>query len=247
MKKILLLLIITTLFACDKEDTGDCFQTAGTSITHEMDFPTFTRITIQKNIRLVLKYGETQHVSVKTGENLLGEIYGTIDGDRLILTNENNCNFVRDYDDAVVTITSPNLVEVRNSSQHTITSLNTLEFPNLYLQVSGDKFKFLPIGDYDLSVKCNNLRVWANGTATVKIQGTTDNLNVEFSDTDPRFLGAALIAKNVTVTNTSTNDMHVYATEKIEGNIYRLGDVYCYNKPPIVNVTEHYSGRLIFK
>ena len=87
----------------------------------------------------------------------------------------------------------------------------------------------------------------ANGTATIKVTGTTDNLNVNFSDTDPRFLGAQLIAKNVTINNTSTNDMHVYATEKIEGNIYRLGDVYCYNKPPKVNVTEHYKGRLIFK
>jgi len=247
MKKILLLFILTTLAACDKEDTGDCFQTAGTSITQEIEFPVFTKITIQKNIRLVLQYGAIQKVSIRTGENLLSEIAGTIDGDRLTFTNGNDCNFVRGYDDTVVTITSPNIVEVRNSSQHTITSLNTLEYPNLYLLVSGDKFKYLPIGDYDITVKCTNLRVWANGTATIKVNGTTDNLYVHFSDTDPRFLGATLIAKNVNVVNTSTNDMHVYATEKLEGSIYRLGDVYCYNKPPIVDVKEYYKGRLIFK
>ncbi|PCH77098.1 MAG: hypothetical protein COB98_04335 [Flavobacteriaceae bacterium] len=247
MKKLILVLIITTFLGCDKEETGDCFQTAGTSISYEMDFPVFTKITIQKNIRLILKYGPTQKVHVKTGENLKPEIYGTIDGDRLIFTNENNCNFVRGYDDAVVTITSPNIVEIRNSSQHTITSLNTLEYPNLYLHVTGDKFKYLPIGDYDITVKCSVLRVWANGTATIKVTGTTDNLNINFSDTDPRFLGRHLIAKNVTVNNTSTNDMHVFATEKIEGHIYRLGDVYCYSKPAIVNVVEHYKGRLIFK
>ncbi|MBL4745995.1 MAG: DUF2807 domain-containing protein [Flavobacteriaceae bacterium] len=247
MKKIALLCILTLLMACDKEDTGDCFQTAGHTVTYEMEFPIFTKITIQKNIRLVLRYGSPQKVSIKTGKNLKPEIFGTIDGDRLTFTNENDCNFVRGYDDAVITITSPNIVEIRNSSQHTVTSLNTLEYPNLYLHVTGDKFKYLPIGDYDIQVKCTNLWVLANGTATIKVQGTTDNLNVNFSDTDPRFLGANLIAKNVTVTNTSTNDMHVYATEKIEGNLYRLGNVYCYSKPPIVNVIEHYKGRLIFK
>lgn len=247
MKKIFILFVFTMLASCDKENTGDCFQTAGTTITQEMDLPLFTQVTVQKNIRLVLKYGATQKVAISTGENLINEIIGTIDGDRLILTNENECNFLRDYNITVVTITSPNLTEVRNSSQNTITSINTLEYPNLYLQVTGDKFDYLPIGNYDIQVKSQHIRVWANGIATIAVSGTTDNLNVNFSDSDPRFLGQDLIAKNVTVNNTSTNDMHVYATEKIEGNIYRLGDVYCYNTPPVVNVTEHYTGRLIFK
>ena len=247
MKKIFILLTFILLASCDKVDTGDCFQKAGTTITQELDVPDFTKVTVQKNIRLVLKYGPTQKVEVRTGENLMPEIIGTMDGDRLILTNENECNFLRDYNITVVTVTSPNLFEVRNSSQNTITSLNTLEFSYLFLVVSGDRFKYLPIGNYDITVACKNLNIWANGIATIKVSGTTDNLNVNFSDSDPRFLGQHLIAKNVSVSNTSTNDMHVYATEKIEGNIYRLGDVYCYNKPAIVNVTEHYTGRLIFK
>ncbi len=247
MKKIVILLLLVNLTGCDKENTGDCFQKAGTIISQEMELPIFTRVTVQKNIRLVLKYGATQKVEIKTGENLMPEIYGTIDGDRLILTNENDCNFLRKYNITVVTVTSPNLVEVRNSSQNTITSLNTLEYPSLFIHVTGDKFDYLPIGDFDISVKSKNIRVWANGIATIKVKGTTDNLNVLFSDSDPRFLGRYLIAKNVVVNNTSTNDMHVYATDKIEGDIYRLGNVYCYNKPPIVTVKEHYKGRLIFK
>ena len=120
MKKILLLLIITTLFSCNKEDTGDCFQTAGSSTTYEMEFPVFTKITVQKNIRLILKYGETQKVRIKTGENLKPEIYGTIDGDQLIFTNENDCNFVRDYDDTVLQL--PLLILLKYEIRHNIPS-----------------------------------------------------------------------------------------------------------------------------
>ena len=49
------------------------------------------------------------------------------------------------------------------------------------------------------------------------------------------------------VTHKSSNDMLVNPQEKIEGDIFSLGDVRAFNQPTTVEVTEHYHGRLIFE
>lgn len=247
MKKIIYIICLITLFSCDSEDAGDCLQTAGDIIQQEFEVTSFSKILVNKKVALVIKDGPIQKVVVETGENLMPDIEIEVVDNQIILTNHNTCNFFRDYGITKVYITSPNISEIRNASELNVTSEGELTYPSLYLRSSGEKSKFLAVGDWHLTINNNRVNIWSNGIATFFINGTTNNLDIGFSDGDTRFEGENFIAKNITVRNVSSNDVLIYPTESLKGSIHSVGDVISFNKPPIVEIDVQSKGNLIFK
>ncbi len=247
MKKIIYICCLITIFSCNSEDSGDCLQTAGTIIQQEIDVAPFTKILVNKKVALVISEGPTQKVIVETGENLMPDIEIQVVDNQIILTNHNSCNFFRDYGITKVYITSPGINEIRNASELNVTSEGELTFPSLYLRSSGEKSKFFAVGDWHLTIKNNRVSIWSNGISTFYINGTTNSLDVGFSDGDTRFEGENFIAKNVTVRNVSSNDVLINPTESLKGSIHSVGNVISFNKPPIVEVDVLSKGKLIFK
>lgn len=247
MKKAIKLLVIITLFSnCDSEDTGNCFQTAGAVIQQEFSVASFDKILINERIELIIKEGVEQQVIVETGENLLTDIDVQVTGNKLIVSNKNDCNFVRNYGLTKVYVTSPNITEIRNSSELAVRSEGLLTYPTLNLIADDFQSDYLNVGDFYLTLNNTTLNITSNGISNFYINGLTTDLTVGFYAGDSRFEGKDLIATNVTVTQKSTNDMLVNPQAEIIGNIYSLGDVIAFNQPTIVNVTEHYQGKLIF-
>ncbi|MDC9724009.1 MAG: DUF2807 domain-containing protein [Urechidicola sp.] len=122
-----------------------------------------------------------------------------------------------------------------------------LTYPTLRLLSEDYQSNFLNIGDFHITINNTNLSITANGISNFYIDGQTNNLNVGFFAGDSRFEGKNLLAENVNITHKSSNDMLVNPQEKIEGNIYSLGDVRAFNQPTTIDVTEHYHGRLLFE
>jgi hypothetical protein len=247
MKKILYIFIIIGSISCNSEKSGDCWQTAGEKIQKEFTVNNFTKIVVHDKIELIITEGPTQKVMVETGKNLMPDITISVVNNQLVLINNNTCNFFRDYNLTKVYVTSPNLTEIRNASEQNITSTNTLTYPSLYLMSVGDKRKYLAIGDFNLSINNNKVRIWSNGIATFHIDGTTTDLDINFSNGDTRFEGKNFKAKNINVTQISSNDMLIYPTESLTGSIHSVGDVISYNHPANVNVDVQNVGQLIFK
>ncbi len=238
--------IAILFFGCNSENASDCFQTAGTIIQQEITVASFDKIVINERLELIIKEGNTQKVVVETGENLLNDIDVQVVNSELVVTNNNTCNFVRDYGLTKVYVTSPNITKIRNSSEFAVRSEGTLTYPSLLLLAEDYQSDYLNVGDFYISVNNSSLRITSNGISNFFIDGQTTDLNVGFFAGDSRFEGQNLIATNVKITHKSTNDMLVNPQSKIEGNIYSLGDVIAYNHPTTVDVTEHYLGRLIF-
>ena len=248
MKRIFILLVtFTFIYGCDSEDAPDCFKAAGNIIQLENTFPSFDKILIHEGVSLVIKEGATQKVVIESGSNLIENVSVTVVNNQLIAKDNNGCNLVRDYGLTKIFITSPNIVEIRNSSEQDIRSEGTLTYPTLRLLSEDYQSNYLNIGDFYLTVSNTNLSITANGISNFYIDGQTDNLNVGFFAGDSRFEGKNLTATNVNVTHKSSNDMLVNPQEKIEGDIYSLGDIRAFNQPMIIDVTEHYRGRLIFE
>lgn len=244
LKYILVLICFT---ACDSEDAGNCFQTAGNSIQEEVPMESFNRILINERIELIIKEGPTQKVVIETGKNLLNDIKLEVVDNQLIATNNNTCNFVRDYGLTTIHVTSPNITEIRNSSELSVTSDGLLTFPTLRLLSEDYLSDYLNIGDFNISVDNLTTSIVSNGISNFYLNGNTANLAVNFAAGDSRFEGENLTAKNIRLIHKSSNDILVNPQEKITGNIYSLGNVIAFNKPATVEVTEHYKGKLIFK
>jgi len=95
MKRIALIVSMFLVIACDTENALDCFQRTGDIITQEVEVADFTRILVNPGVELILKEGETTSVIIETGDNLLNEVSAIVEGGRLILSNANDCNFVK--------------------------------------------------------------------------------------------------------------------------------------------------------
>ncbi|MDP6922706.1 MAG: DUF2807 domain-containing protein, partial [Lutibacter sp.] len=97
------------------------------------------KIVVHEHVGLVLKEGPEQQVVVETGEHLLADVSVEVVEDRLVLRNNNTCNFFRDYGLTKVYITSPNIVEIRNASEQAVRSSGVLTYPSLYILSIGDE------------------------------------------------------------------------------------------------------------
>ena len=248
MKQILYIAFSILLLSCNGDNVPDCFQNSGNIVQQEFEVSTFDKITVFERIELIITEAPTEKVVVETGEYLLNEIEVKVENGRLILTNNNGCNLTRDYGNTKVYVNSPNLVEIQNSSGYTVSSNGILNYP--ILRLISEDFNYPNVthtdGDFDLQVNCDRIDIGFNNLSSVFISGTVNNLFIGFYSGDSRFEGANLIAQNVNFFQRSSNDIIVNPQQSLTGEIRSTGDVISLNRPPIVNVEEFYTGRLIF-
>jgi len=248
MKTLVYLVIIVLLFSCNSENAGDCFQTAGSILQEEIALDTFDKILVNRDVELILKEGNTQKVIIETGKNLWNDVQAIVVDGQLILSDNNSCNYVRDYGNTKVYVTSPNITEIRSSTQYDVSSEGVLRYPSLTIlsedYSAPDSFT---VGNFRLDIDAVNFYVVFNNLSNAYITGKTDNLNVTYASGTSRFEGRNLIAQNVYIWNRSSSDMIINPIQKITGIISGTGDVICVNRPPIVEVEALYKGRLIFE
>ncbi|RRJ91124.1 head GIN domain-containing protein [Flavobacterium macacae] len=242
--KILSFLFLIALFSCDSENAPNCFRTSGTKITQEITVGSFDRINISQGIELIIKEGPETKVMIESGQNLISGITAEVSEGQLYLRNSNGCNWVRDYNDTKVYVTTPTLVNVYSSSQFGVKSDGVLSFPVLTLQ-SG-MFSNTASGTFELEVNCGGLTVEDNEATFFKVTGNVATLNVNFYDGNARFDGSNLIADQVHCFQRSSNDIIVNPISKISGTIYSTGNIVLKNTPSIIEVTQLYQGHLIY-
>ncbi|WP_350290458.1 head GIN domain-containing protein [uncultured Croceitalea sp.] len=250
MKKgIFYISIVITLLSCNGDNVPDCFQNAGDIVRVEVEVSSFTNITVFENLNLVLKQGNEQRVEIETGEFLLNEITAVTEGSRLILRNENSCNYVRDYGLTTIYVTSPNIQEIRSSTGLLISSDGILNYPNLSLvsESFSNPETETTDGSFDLELTSETVSIVVNGIAYFKLSGTTTNFNVTIAAGDSRIEAQDLSSQNVSLNHRGSNDVFVNPQIRISGVIRGYGDVISFNRPPEIEVDEIFEGQLIFR
>ena len=242
-------IILLVFFGCNSESAPDCLQTTGEVSRLEVIVPDFTKITVFENVSLVLKQGAVQQVEVETGENLREEVTAVVEGDRLLLRDTNDCNFVRSYGTTKVYVTSPNIEEVRSSTGWSVTSDGVLGYDSLTLvsESFNNTESETTDGLFDLEVATQNLTVVSNGIAYFKLSGSTQALNLTVAAGDTRIEADNLIAQRVGINHRGSNDMLVNPQQSITGLISGTGDVISSNRPAEISVDAIYKGKLVFR
>ena len=230
------------------EDAPDCLQTAGDTVTEEVSVAPFRRIIVYENVRLVLRQGPRQQVVIQTGEHLRPEVSARVTDGTLELRDTNDCNFFRDYGETVIRVTSPELESVRSSTGWPITSDGVLRYEDLRLisESFNNPETQTTDGSFDLDLDTGSVRVVVNGIASLRLRGATGLLQVLIAAGDSRVDARELQATEVRLDHRGSNDILVQPQTRISGVIRGYGDVRSYNRPPEVDVTEAYRGRLIF-
>lgn len=246
MKKTLAILIVLVLAGCDK--TGDCVKSTGAMTVRTYNGLEFSKIIVNKGIALVIAQGPEPKVEVHSGENLIDDIQVTAAGGWLLLKDNTDCNWVRDYGQTVVYVTTPGLTDVYSKTELSISAPQTLTFPFLHLVAmdSNDGFPGTGTGDFYLNISNAQTMADCNTVSRFFISGQTDKLQVSMYASGGIFNGQDFLARQVDVFHRGSNDIYVHPGESLSGDIYNIGNVFSVVRPPAVNVTEHYRGRLIF-
>ncbi|MGB3150577.1 MAG: head GIN domain-containing protein [Maribacter sp.] len=246
---ILGFILMCIFFSCNSENAPDCLQNSGDLVRVEIPLPNFNRITVFEKVALVVKQGTEQKVEIETGEFLLEEVGAVVEGDRLMVRNENGCNLFREYGLTTIYVTSPNIAEIRSSTGLLISSDGVLSYPNLTLLSESftNPEADTTDGSFDIQLDATNARVVVNGIAYFKLSGFVENLNLNIAAGDSRIEAETLNAQNVTINHRGTNDVFVNPQVSLRGIIRGTGDVISLNRPETVEVEEIFNGRLIFR
>ena len=236
-------------FGCNSENGFDCFQKTGTIIQTEVEVADFSRIIVWEGVQLFIQQGDVQKVIIETGENLLNDIEVSVNGDLLSLKNKNECNYIRDYDDTKIYVTSPNITEIRNSSSLEIKSIGVLEYPSLLLlsEDFGEEDLYHIDGDFNLELNVGEVFISSNGFSSFVLKGHAEFANFGLYASNTRIDAGELVTQNIQIFHRSSNVMIINPQQSIHGKIVSIGDVISLNKPPVVEVEELYEGRLIFE
>ena len=247
MKKYFYLIIIIGITSCNSESALDCFKAAGTIVESEINVAPFSKISVNKKIQLFIKEGADYKVVIETGENIINEIDVLTTDGILYLINNIGCNFVRDYGITKVYVTAPNIEEIRNNSSLTVSSIGVLRYANLtLLSEDYETEEFYTNGDFILDLEVENLNITANGFSNFFLTGSAIKANIALYSGNSRVEAADLFIQDLIVFHRSTNKIIVNPQMSIIGEIRSLGDVISKNEPPLIDVTEYYTGRLIF-
>lgn len=244
MNKIIigiLFLFIST--SCKKE----CTEPMGTIVQQEVEMSYFNKIIVNTGVQLFIKEGDVQRVVIETGENKLDNVYLSVTDDVLEIQSDDKCLLSISLDPVKVYVTSPDIISIRNSSEFTIFSEGIISFPELTLLVEANNNDYLNMGNFSIQVNNQRLKVVSNGIANILVSGNTENLEVLYYNGIGKFEGQDLVAQNVHVFHRAENTLKVNPQQSLTGDIYSIGNVISYSHPPLVEVTEHYEGRLLFE
>lgn len=249
MKNLIYLFFISLVFgSCDAEDAPGCLKKAGPIISREFPVSSFEEVIVYERVKLFIIQGEEQKIVVETGENLITGVSVDVENNRLSIKDNNSCNLVRAYEITKVYVTVPRLTWLQNSSGSTIESIGVIKGDSLWLR-SENQAKDLSIhtdGDFKLDLDVENLRITNDNYSNYFLTGKASKVNAFFAAGDGRMEAANLIVQNYNIFHRGTNKLIINPRNSLIGNIYSNGDIISKNRPPIVNVTEHYNGRLIF-
>lgn len=247
MKKLAHILILILLFSCNSENAGDCFQSTGSMVQQEVTVSGFDKILVNRDIELIIKEGAEQKVVIETGKNLLNDVEAVVDEGKLILTDNNSCNYVRDYGITKVYVTAPNITEIRSSTQCDVRSDGVLTYPSITILAEDYSAPDTFIsGNFRLEIDNRSFYAVFNNLSNCFISGKTTNLNITLASGTSRFESQNLIAQNVVFWNRSSNDIIVNPQQSLTGKILGTGNVISVTHPPLVDVQEVYIGRLFF-
>jgi len=242
-KAFLLLIVLFVAFSCDKE----CDEDFGTIITQEFAVSDFDQIIAFTGIETIIKEAPEYKVLVKTGENRMDNVRIEVIDGVLEMQADKNCKLLPSYDPIQVYVYTPDLKVIRNSSEHPIKSDGILTFPYLKILVESYESDYVNWGDFDLKIENNKIEVISNGLSRTHIEGTTNQLQLNYPSGIGIFEGKDLIAQQVVFFHRGENKLEVNPQESLTGELYSTGDVFSYNHPAVVDVEAHFSGELIFK
>lgn len=225
------------LSTCGPGHGTDCLKSTGAIITQRREVAAgLVTVTAFNNVDLRLVQDTQTYAEVRAGENLIGDIELTRQGDALEISNTSTCNWARSYDaPREVTLHVPRITNVFLRGQGNGSTVGQFEQDTIFFHAIG-------AGDYDINVKARQLFLDQYELGDLTVRGNTEEVNFTLGGSG-RLFAQGLAARRCyfKTTRDSDGDAHVRATDIIAGAVAGNGTLY-YGGPPArtdIRVTGH--------
>lgn len=241
LRYILILFVSILLVGCNKDDGSGCFTSVGDIITEKRFFDApFNSIELNDNATLTIKQDSVFSVYVTGGNNLIESYVTTIQENFLVISNNTNCDFLRDLSTPFnVTVTMPELDSILFNGYgdiytdgifeiDTFRLITTNGVGNIFLDMNGDKVELVQqtgAGNVTMTGSVDYTYVYSTSYAIVDLSNL--NCNSGF------------------YVNSGTGDFTINTTEYMKVKLQLSGNIYYTNDPEIYIETYTGSGQLI--
>jgi len=227
------------LFGCGK--TGvDCLNSTGETTTEERMIPSFDSIEINDYVNVFISHDSVAKVIVRAGKNILPGITTEVKNRQLVIRNINTCNWVRSYQNPInVYVSTPDLWKIYYNSSGNLSSMNTLSFDSLRVEVWGG------CGTIDLDMDIFQGYFYLQiGTVDFHLRGSCDIASM--SSGDFGLLDAQnLHTRFLFISNRSSNNCYVFVDQELTATIESIGDIYYTGDPKKITTILNGSGNVI--
>lgn len=235
---------MSAVISCKKAEDRTCFKFAGDPSEKEILLESFQSLDLGPHIRYELVQDTVEKVVLSGGENLLNLIRVEVVDNKLLIRNENKCNFLRSYKKEVkVTIHLVNIFTLYYSGSKEISCLNQLNLGYLQLIMLDGA------GKCNMNVNCSYLNtVVSNSWGNFELHGQTNYLRMNVKANG---FGSAYdlnVIDSLTVISESSGLVKVNA----EGALMRAetssnGDIWYIGTPSYIEYNQYGTGALVDK
>ena len=247
-KMVLFVVLMLILYGCEKP--SDCIESFGGTVTKEVAVTAFTKIKVYRGIEVVIRQGTNRKVEIQAGANFIDNVEVIQNGNQLVFKDETSCNWVRDYGQTRILITTPILEEIYSKTERNISSDGVLAFDTLSilsLDKEADGENGAGTGDFILNLDVTSLTISNNNVSRFYLSGQTENATFNFYFGDGRIEAQDLIAQHINVFHRGSNDMIVYPVQSVTGVLNSTGNLVLKNVPPIVTPLDVlFTGHVVY-
>lgn len=234
------MVVCTLILAGCGKDGGVCISSTGKIITQDRGSEPFTTISVYDNINLILTQDPyVNRIVVEAGENLIDGITTKIDSGKLVLRNENSCDWLRSFKVPVnVYLNFTRLDSLTFQAAGNVTCTNDWSNHSVYVEVIEGS------GHLDLKIQAYRTFFFIpNGTTLITATGISEVTTVISSSFGP--VHAEDLASKFTYISThSPNDIFVSSSIDLQVEIGNIGNVYYRGDPANIQTELLSEGRL---
>ena len=234
-----LLLVLSD--SCKKAAICDCFKGSGKTVTESRSIAPFQHIELHGKVDLRLHNAPDYHVTVTSGEKLIGKVTTEVKDGLLRIDNENKCNWVRNFDNQFeVNVYSPPFYRIFvNNSSGNVYMEDTLINNEFFFESWGST------GNYYLKLNCGTTKLsLQTGPASLNATGKTSVAYLRNSG-GGRFDALQMNADDIYSTNNGTNDLLLYPNKLLDAVIGFSGDIYYKGNPMKQILKDNGTGKFI--
>ena len=243
-KIISFVVLFASIKSCKKAEDRKCLKSTGKIITQEIGMPSFTKLDLFERIEYTLVQDTVFKVVLNGGKNLLNEIKISVSDDRLKITNENTCNFLRSYKKIIkAEIHFKDLTEINYRGTEILTNLDTLHLPWINVLIVNSS------GSVRLNLNSNSINASASGGyGDFQLTGKASFANLYINNNGFCNTFGLIVKDSLKVTSNTMGAMMVNADKTIlNAEIKNGGNIFYKGVPSKIILNKNGSGNLLIE